>query len=93
MYLQGRYNPRTSIFAGRPVAQLQADLAVAQDAYVQLSAGVKVVTASYTQGDGAKAITYTQASLPNIVMLIKQLQAQLGVIPAARSPIRFRYRP
>lgn len=86
------YNRRTSILAGRPDALLTADLAAAQQAYLELSTGAKVVTASYTQGgDGSKSVTYTQTSLPNLVMLIKQLQAQLGLICVARSPIRFRF--
>lgn len=72
--------------------QLQAALATAQQAYLDLSSGAKVVTASYTQGDGSKSVTYTAASLPNIVALIKQLQAQLGIVRHGRRPQRFWYR-
>lgn len=87
-----RFNPRTSIFAGMATAQLQAALATAQQAYLDLSSGAKIVSASYTQGDGAKTVTYTQASLPNITALIKELQAQLGIVRLGRRPIRFDYR-
>ncbi|MDA8092339.1 MAG: gpW family head-tail joining protein [Betaproteobacteria bacterium] len=86
------YNTTTSIFAGMSTAQLQAALSAAQQAYLDLSSGVKVVTASYTQGDGAKSVTYTQTDLPRVVALIKQLQAQLGIVTRPRRPIRFIYR-
>ena len=87
-----RYNPATSIFGGMSTTQLQAALTTAQQAYLDLSSGAKVVTASYTQGDGSKSVTYTAASLPNIVALIKQLQAQLGIICHGRRPMRMLYR-
>ncbi len=86
------YNPTTSILAGRPTAQLQADLAAAQQAYIDLTTGAKGVSFSYTQGDGAKSVTYTPANLPSLVALIKQLQAQLGIVTRPRRPVRFWYR-
>jgi monomeric isocitrate dehydrogenase len=92
MYFGRGWNPRTSILSGRSTAQLQADLASAQQAYIELSSGGRVVTASYTQGDGSKSVTYTQASMPNLMALIKELQAQLGIICYARRPIRPTYR-
>ncbi len=87
-----RFNPRTSIFAGMPRPQLEAALRSAQQAYVELSSGAKVVTASYSQGDGAKSVTYTAATLPNLVAMIKELQAQLGIVRHARRPQRFWFR-
>jgi hypothetical protein len=88
------YNPSNSIFAGMSTAQLQTALASAQQAYLDLSTGAKVVTASYTQGDGAKSVTYTAAQLPQLTALIRSLQAQLGLLPngGARRPIRFVFR-
>ena len=86
------YNPTTSILAGRSTAQLQADLAAAQQAYIDLTTGAKGVSFSYTQGDGAKSVTYTPANLPSLVALIKQLQAQLGIVTRPRRPVRFWYR-
>jgi len=88
------YNPSNSIFAGMSTAQLQSALAAAQQAYLDLSTGAKVVTASYTQGDGAKSVTYTAAQLPQLTALIRSLQAQLGLLPngGARRPIRFVFR-
>jgi hypothetical protein len=83
-----RFDPRTSILAGMPRGDLERQLHEAQRAYLELSTGSKVVTAAYTQGDGAKSVTYTQASLPNITALIRELQAQLGIIRHGRRPIR-----
>jgi hypothetical protein len=87
-----RFNPRTSILAGMSTQQLQTALASAQQAYLDLTTGGKVQAAAYTQGDGAKSVTYTPATLQNLVMLIKELQAQLGIIRSARRPMRFWYR-
>ncbi len=86
------YDPTSSIFAGMSTAQLQAALATAQQAYLDLSSGAKVVSASYTQGDGAKSVTYTQAQLPQITALILQLQRQLGLVSGVRRPVRFVFR-
>jgi gpW len=87
-----RFNPRTSIFAGMPRPQLEAALRSAQQAYIELTTGGKVQVAAYTQGDGNKSVTYTVASLPNLVALIKELQAQLGIVRHTRRPTRFWYR-
>ena len=87
-----RFNPRTSIFAGMPRPQLEQALQAAQQAYIELSSGAKVVTTSYTQGDGTKSVTYTAATLPNLVALIKELQAQLGQVWHPRRPMKFWYR-
>lgn len=83
------YDPTTSIFAGMSPAQLQTALANAQQAYLDISTGVKGVTFSYTQGDGAKSVTYTQTNCAQLVALIKQLQVQLGIVPRGRQPMRF----
>ncbi|TMV66769.1 phage head-tail adapter protein [Thioclava sp. BHET1] len=72
-------------------AQLQAYLANAQQAYIELSSGAKVVTVSYTQGNGSKSVTYQQANLTNLTALIQQLQAQLGIIRSPRRPLNFVY--
>lgn len=86
------FNPSTSILAGRSTMQLQADLAAAQQAYIDLSTGAKGESFSYTQGDGAKSVTYTRANLSALVALIKTLQAQLGIVTCARRPARFLFR-
>ena len=72
-------------------AALQTALANAQQAYIDLTTGVKGESFSYTQGDGSKSVTYSKANLPELAALIRQLQQQLGVIGRARRPMRFRF--
>lgn len=86
------FDPSSSIFAGMSTAALQTALANAQQAYLDLSSGAKVVTASYAQGDGTKSVTYTQANVGALVALIKELQVQLGIIQRGRRPVRFNFR-
>ena len=81
-----------TILAGMSSAQLQTALANAQQAYLDLSTGAKVTTASYSQGDGSRSVTYTQTDMAKLTMLIKSLQVQLGIITRARRPISFRFR-
>lgn len=82
------FDPTTSLLAGRSTAQLQTDLANAQQAYIDLTTGGKTQSLAYTQGDGSKSVTYTRAELPALTMLIRQLQQQLGIIPRTRAPLR-----
>lgn len=83
-----RFDPNTSILAGRSTQQLQADLTALQQAYIDLSSGGKGEMFSYTQGDGAKAVTFTRANLSQLVQAIRLLQAQLGVIRRPRHALR-----
>lgn len=84
------FDPSTSSLAGLPPATVQAWLLSAQTALMQLSTGAKVVTASYSQGDGAQSVTYTAADQVRLQGFIALLQAQLGV--RRRAPIRFMFR-
>lgn len=77
------------IFYGMTPAERMAALKQAQKAYLDLCTGSKAVTLSYSQGDGAKSVTYTQASLTNLTILIKQLQVSLGLLRRSRRPMRF----
>jgi hypothetical protein len=86
------FDPSSSLLAGRDTTQLQADLATAQQAYIDLSTGAKGQSYSYTQGDGAKAVTYTTANLAQLAALIQTLQAQLGIVTRPRRPIRPSFR-
>ena len=72
-------------------AALQTALANAQQAYIEISTGNKGESYSYSQGDGSKSVTYTRANIAGLVSLIKQLQAQLGIVQQGRRPIRFRF--
>lgn len=86
------YDPSRSLLAGRSTTQMQADLAAAQQAYIDLSTGAKGESFSYTQGDGARSVTYTRANLAALASLIQTLQMQLGIVCRARRPIAFRFR-
>ncbi len=79
------------LFAGMTQVQLQAALATAQAAYLQVASGNKVEVANYTQGDGAKSITYTRTNIGQLTALIAQLQAALGLSRGRRS-MRFLHR-
>lgn len=82
------YNPSTSLLAGMDTMALQTALANAQQAYIALASGSKGESFSYTQGDGAKSVTYTRANLPALANLIQMLQSQLGIVRRARNPMR-----
>ena len=85
------FDSTTSLLAGRSTAQMQLDLAAAQQAYIDLSTGAKGDSFSYTQGDGSKSVTFTRANISELAALIRMLQQQLGVIRQARRPARFRF--
>ena len=83
-----RRPPMPGLLAGISNADLQAQLAAAQQAYLELSSGSKVVTVSYAQGAGSRAVTYQQTDLGALQVLIRSLQQQLGIIGRARRAIR-----
>ncbi|HZV10268.1 MAG TPA: gpW family head-tail joining protein, partial [Novosphingobium sp.] len=69
-----------TVLAGIPPATLQQWLASAQLALFQLQSGQQVASASYAQGDGAKSVSYRQADMASLNMLIRQIQQELGII-------------
>lgn len=83
---------RTSILDGISLEVLQARLAALQQAYLDLMAGGKVASASYTQGDGARTVTYTQANIGDLTQAILALQTQIdgltGKCINRRAPMR-----
>lgn len=86
------FNIANSVFNGMTQAQLQAALAAAQQAYLDLSTGSKGVTFSYAQGEGSRSVTYTQTSVEKLSALILELQAALGLRRRARRPISLIFR-
>lgn len=82
------FDPTTSILAGMDTTDLQARLTALQSAYLDLSAGAKVVTVSYAQGNGNKSVTYKAADLSEVVSAIRLVQAQLGVVCHPRRALR-----
>lgn len=86
------FNANTSLLAGAMSrAQLEEALNRAQQAYIELSSGVKGVSFSYAQGDGTRSVTYQQTDIGTLMGLIQFLQAQLGIVKRPRRAIRFRY--
>lgn len=86
-----RFDPSTSLLAGMDDAVLRQQLGRMQQDYLDLSAGRKLVSASYTQGDGAKSVTYDRTTIGQLAMAIRQLQAQLGIIQTPRRAIGVRF--
>lgn len=84
-----RYN--NSMLEGMTHDQLKTALVVAQQARLDLLSGNKGVSFSYTQGDGTRSVSYQQTSIDQLMALILELQAKLGMIARPRSPIRVRY--
>lgn len=87
-----RCGPNSSLLAGISRESLQVSLQNAQQAYLQLSMGGKVETATYTQGDGSKSVTYTRANIAQLANVILMLQKQLGIVGQARRPLTFRFK-
>jgi hypothetical protein len=83
---------RTSILDGIDVGVLQSRLAAMQQAYLDLTSGAKGQTYSYTQGEGAKSVTYTQANIGDLTQAIISVQSQIdrltGVCTNRRAPLR-----
>jgi len=79
-------------YDGRSRSDLQAQLTALLSAYDQLAAGQSVASASYSQSDGSRSVTYRQTDLGLLDGLISQLQERLGIVRRARRQIRFVYR-
>lgn len=86
-----RFDPSTSLLAGMDQTVLRQQLQRMQQDYLDLSAGRKMVSASYTQGDGGKNVTYDRTTIGQLAMAIRQLQAQLGIIDTPRRAIGVRF--
>ena len=68
-----------SIFSGMSVPQLQAALASAQQALIDLQSGNAIANLSYTQGDGSKSVSRRVTTVAEATQLIMQLQRALGI--------------
>ncbi|MBU9550398.1 gpW family protein [Burkholderia multivorans] len=79
-------------YDGRSRADLQAQLTALLMAYDQLAEGQSVASASYSQSDGSRSVTFRQTDLGLLDGLISKLQEQLGIVRRARRQIRFVYR-
>lgn len=79
---------RQSVYAGLSRTQLQTQLNVLQQAYMQLTSGKQIANVSYSQADGAKSVTYRAADLGMLTAQISEIQKLLGVVRHARRQIR-----
>ncbi|RJF81662.1 phage head-tail adapter protein [Azospirillum cavernae] len=79
-----------TILAGMSDTALRTALASLQKALIDLSLGQKAVTVSYTQGNGARSVSYGQTDSARITAQIVAIQTQLG-IGRGRRPIHFRF--
>lgn len=78
------FDPTTSILAGMDTSVLQARLNQMQLDYLDLYSGRRLESASYAQGDGTRAVTYTKANLGDLGQAIRLLQTQLGIVSRGR---------
>lgn len=85
------YDPSTSILAGMDESELRAQLAALQRAYLELSRGAKVASASYTQNGNARSTSFTQTTIGDLTAAIRLVQAQLGLVPSPRRPIGVKF--
>ena len=65
-------------FAGMSRAALEAYRTTLQGALIDLAAGSKAVTVSYTQVTGARSVTFVPADEARIRALLRQINAALG---------------
>jgi hypothetical protein len=82
----------TTILTGMSQQQLQAALQQAQAAYLALSMGQQVATASYAMAEGSQTVSYRATDIATLTALIRQLQAALGIATSARRPAYFNFR-
>lgn len=68
-----------NVFIGMDRKQLLEMLQQAQQARFELATGKKGVSFSYTQGDGTRSVTYSQANMKELLALIQELQRALGM--------------
>lgn len=73
------YDPTTSDLSLMPQATLIQWQIDAMTALHELSTGKKGEAYSYTQGDGAKSVTYTRANINDLRAWLAKLNAQLGI--------------
>lgn len=79
----------SGVLAGMTREQLQSALNQAQTAYIELLSGSRGVSFSYTQGDGTRSVTYSQATASDLLGLIQTIQRALGL--RTRRAVSFRY--
>ena len=66
-------------FAGMPTATLQAALLQAQNALIAVVTGKQAVTVEYAEGQGHRQVVYNRTNAEELRVLIRDLQAALGL--------------
>lgn len=82
------FDPNCSLLAGLDPTVLQARLTQMQMDYLDLMSGRRLESASYAQGDGTRAVTYTKATIGDLAQAIRLLQSQLGIVSRGRRAFR-----
>jgi hypothetical protein len=83
------YDPLNSSLTMIPRETVQQWLVAAMTAEQELAVGGKVATASYSQGDGSRTVSYTAADRAFLKARIAELSAFLGIgRPGRRGPMR-----
>lgn len=77
---------RCGVFAGMSQAQLEALLVQAQTAYAEVMLGNKLISLTYTQGDGNKAVTKQVSTPAQVLVFMMMVQQALGMCCARRRP-------
>ena len=67
------------VYDGLPRETLLAQLQAMQMALLQLTAGEQIASVSYSQGEGARSVTYRATDLSALRAEILSLQAALGI--------------
>lgn len=78
------FDRNTSLLAGMSEKELRAYLSSLQQALIALGTGTSVTNVQVTGGGQHRSVTYAAADTGKITWLIRQVQAQLGIIPSPR---------
>ncbi|SHJ68851.1 gpW protein [Roseomonas rosea] len=78
---------QVGVFAGMSRAALEGYRTRLQEALLTFGLGEKTVTVSYTQGTGARSVTFSATDEEKIRGIIRQINAALGIRRGARSVV------
>lgn len=81
---------RYSVLDGLDLATLQGQLTAMQTALLALQTGSLTVSVSYSQGDGSRSVTYSQANIGSLTQAILNVQQQIDILNGVAGPRRRR---
>ncbi len=84
---------RTSVLDGIDIATLQSKLSAMQLALLDLQSGKQIASASYSQGDGSKSVTYRADDIGELTQAILMVQTQIDSLQGIRRNRRAPMRP